>query len=90
MFDVLPIAWTICLKAIDSSRYIVGLQLEGRIVGTVVLVGGGCLRANGTGHQLEGRPRQGLYWDNSSAGEVPFDGYFSTCDVEGLGIEMRD
>jgi hypothetical protein len=61
MFDVLPIAWTICQKSIDSSRYIVGLQLGGRIVGTMVLVGGGCLGANGAGHQLEARRRQGLY-----------------------------
>jgi hypothetical protein len=61
MFDVLSIAWTICQKAIDSRQYIVGLQLGGRIVGTVVLAGGGCLGANGAGHQLEGRPRQGLY-----------------------------
>jgi hypothetical protein len=59
MFDVLPIAWTIF--QIDSSRYIVGLQLGGRIVGTMVLVGGGCLGANGAGHQLEARRRQGLY-----------------------------
>jgi hypothetical protein len=55
MFDVL---WTICQKAIDSSQYIAGLQLGGRIVGTVVLGGGGCLGANGTGHQVEGRPRR--------------------------------
>jgi microcystin-dependent protein len=66
MFDVLPIAWTICQKQLIPADTllvfnIVGLQLGGRIVGTVVLVGGGCLRANGTGHQLEGRPRQGLY-----------------------------
>jgi hypothetical protein len=41
MFDVLPVAWTTCQKAIDSSRYIVGLQLGRGIVGTVGLVGGG-------------------------------------------------
>jgi hypothetical protein len=57
MFD----AWPTCQKAIDSSRCIVGLLRGRRIVGTVGLVGGVCLGANGKGHQLEGPPRQGLY-----------------------------
>jgi hypothetical protein len=51
-------------------------------------VGEECLGANGKGNQLEGRPRQGLYGDNSNAGAVPVEGRFSTCDVEGLGIEI--
>jgi hypothetical protein len=61
MFDGLPKAWTICQKAIDSSRCIVGLQQGERFVGTVGLLGGGCLGANGTGHKLVCRPRNGLY-----------------------------
>jgi phosphoribosyl-dephospho-CoA transferase len=58
-------------------------------VETVGLVGGLCLGANGKGQQLEVPPRQCLYCDKSSAA-IPARGQFSTCTVEGLGIEMRD